>query len=242
MSDWFQDGRTKSLIDRSAIVTQALKANEHEVGRDAYLELQSLERQAVAAGATYEIAQAAEGAAQVKRDATEKDLAALNSACLVICRVKGVSAAAYEGFDRGDAMALAVHLETPISRIEAIGKPIAGMLRRQRDLLAKVSGDLGPFVAQARTAEGELRAVLFKLEGSIALSRALLATKGVVVKFPKAARKKKSKQAGGAKPSSVAATVDKHEMAAPMNGGPSNGASSVSQPPSPLISTGGEVS
>ena len=68
MPRWSDENRVKSLISRSAIVTEALEANEGKVGLEAYDELQTLESKAVAAGATYDFARASHHDAQVKRD------------------------------------------------------------------------------------------------------------------------------------------------------------------------------
>src|SRR5690349_1590600 len=99
MPQWTQEARAKSLISRSSVVTQALKLNEAVVGTEAYTELQSLESKAVAAGATYEMVRGGMNASLVKRTEAERDLSALNSACLVICKARGVPAAVYEELD-----------------------------------------------------------------------------------------------------------------------------------------------
>jgi hypothetical protein len=194
MSQWSQETRAKSLISRSSVVTQALMQNESSVGSEEYQKLQALESKAVAVGAAYEVARAAAQTAQAKRDEAERDLSALNSACLVICRVRGVAAALFEEFDKGDPVGMATHLETPVARIETIGPLLAEMLRHQRKAVTKAGAGIEPANTEVERASGELSSTLFQLEAGIASARGLLASKGVQVKFPtkpRAAKKAK---------------------------------------------------
>lgn len=184
MSQWSLEVRAKSLINRSSIVTQALKLNEDRVGLESYRELQALESEAVAAGAVFDGARAALQAAKVKRGEAARALSAINWACLVICKVRGLTAALYGELDRGDPTGLAKHLEAPVSRVETTGPMMAKLLREQRKILGKCSQAVEPEITSITRAQEELSSVLYKLEAGIARGRALLARKGVSVKFP----------------------------------------------------------
>lgn len=244
MPKWTEESRAKSLISRSSVVTQALKLNEGKLGPESYRELQLLESRAVAAGAAYDVARAAQHAAQVNRDAAERDLSALNSAFLVICRVRGVAASLYEELDRGDPAGLAMHLEAPISRLETIGPMMAEMLRHQTKVLRKCSEHLDPETAKITKPQEELRSVLFRLEAGIALARSQLASIGVVVKFAGKTRYgKKPKGSTGAvsgKTATPAGYAPETGEASGKNGVPANGASSDTQPPAAIVSMGGD--
>ena len=240
MAQWTQESRAKSLINRSSIVTQALKLSEAKVGTEAYSELQSLESKAVAAGATFEKARAALTASQAKRNESENDLAALNSACLVICKARGVEAALYEELDKGDPLGLATHLEAPLTRIESVGPVIGEMLRQQRMMLGRCDEAVARDTAILRTAQGELSAALFKLEAGIASARALLAANDVAVKFPVKQRPPKRTKLETEPAVPAAINPVNPTVPEPPRAHGNNGATSTTQPANPELTMGGD--
>lgn len=237
MNRWSQDSRTKSLIARSSVVTQALMVNGARVGAGEYKKLQQFESKAVAAGAAYEAAASRLEAAQAKQDEAERDLAALNSACLVACKTRGTGVDLFEQLDRGDVVGLATHLDGPVSKIETLGPMLAELLRHQRKTLARCVTAVEPESQAAAKALDDLRSALFQLEAGISTALAALAGVGINLKFAKAKRQKKPKSALATKV--VPAPIVETPVIAPA---PSNGAASTDQPAMPAVVSGDVIS